>query len=361
MPPSINFIKPNTKIHFKNSPFFVNKELREWHSEGKPRRAGVSSFGFGGTNAHVILEEAPFPEPSSKSREWHLLPFSARTDDALNTSIANMAAHLERNPKLNLTDVAFTLQLGRKTFAHRGTVVCHDVNDAIAALRFNEPRRLISEICETDHRDVVFMFSGQGSQYANMGLDLYKDEPVFREQIDYCSQILQREISVDLRQFLYPAQDQIEEAEERLKQTSITQPALFTIEFALAKLWMSWGIQPQALVGHSIGEYTAACLAEVLPLEDALKLVAARGRLMQEMPTGSMLAVFLPEEQIAPFMNDDLSLSVINSPSLCVVSGESSFIDSLENSLSKQKIMYRRLHTSHAFHSKMMDPISAVY
>jgi acyl transferase domain-containing protein len=254
LPPSINFTEPNPKIDFNNSPFFVNKDFREWHSEVTPRRAGVSSFGFGGTNAHVVLEEAPFPELSGPSRKWHLLPFSARSEGALNTSVANMAKYLSDNQELNLADVAFTLQIGRKAFAHRRTVVCSDMDNAIAALRSTDSKRLISTICDAGHRDVVFMFSGQGAQYANMGLDLYKDEPIFREQIDYCSEILKTEISIDLRQLLYPAQDKIEEAEEKLKETSITQPALFTIEFALARLLMKWGIRPQAFVGHSIGE-----------------------------------------------------------------------------------------------------------
>jgi phthiocerol/phenolphthiocerol synthesis type-I polyketide synthase E len=361
IPPSLHFEKPNLNLDLDNSPFFVNTKLREWQSDGTPRLAGVSAFGLGGTNAHMVVEEAPHLEATGPSRALQPLLFSARTEMALNTLIANMADHLEQNPELNLADVAFTLQIGRRAFAHRGTVVCRDVEDTIAALHSTNPQRVTSMICETGHRDIVFMFSGQGSQYANMGLDLYKEEPVFREQIDNCSEILKQEISVDLRQLLYPAQDQIEEAENKLMQTSITQPALFTIEFALAKLWMAWGIRPQAFVGHSIGEYVAACLADVFSLEDALKLVATRGSLMQGMPPGSMLAVFLPEEQLAAFINDDLSLSVINSPSLCVVSGTSSAIDSLESMLSKQQVMSRRLHTSHAFHSKMMDPILAPF
>jgi amino acid adenylation domain-containing protein len=361
IPPSLHFENPNPHLDLDSSPFFVNTQLREWHSGGAPRRAGVSSFGLGGTNAHMVVEEAPLLEAPGPSRTKHLLLFSAKTEGALDAATANMAAHLERSPDLNLADVAFTLQVGRRAFERRRTVVCCDVNDAIATLRSADPKRIVSTICEMGHRDIAFMFSGQGSQYANMGLDLYKDEPVFREQIDHCSEILQREISVDLCKLLYPAQDQTDEADERLKQTSVTQPALFAIEFALAKLWMTWGIRPQALVGHSIGEFTAACLAEVFSTEDALKLVAARGRLMQEMLPGCMLAVFLPEEQVAPFMNDDLSLSVINSPSLCVVSGEGGVIDHLESLLSKKQVVCRRLHTSHAFHSRMMDPVLAPF
>ena len=356
IPPSLHFKEPNPNLDLETSPFFINTQLREWQTNGKPRRACVSAFGLGGTNAHMILEEAPLLDPPSSSRARHVLTFSARTEEALNTSIANMATYLEQNQGLNPADVAFTLQVGRKAFAHRGTAVCSDMQDAIAALRSTDPNRVVSSNCEAGYRDVVFMFSGQGSQYVNMGLDLYKEEPVFKEQIDYCSEILQQEIAVDLRQLLYPSEDNFEDAEKKLEQTIFTQPALFTIEFALAKLWMSWGLRPQAFVGHSIGEYTAACLAGVFKLEDALKIVAARGRLMQDMPPGAMLAVFLPEDDLFPFMNVDLSLSVINSPSICVVSGDFDAVKNLEKHLSEKQAMCRSLHTSHAFHSKMMDP-----
>jgi amino acid adenylation domain-containing protein len=361
IPPSLHFKNPNPNLDLHSSPFFVNTQLREWKSNGTPRRAGVSAFGLGGTNAHVVVEETPLLEASGPSRERHVLLFSARTEGALDAATANMAAHLKRNPDLNLADIAFTLQVGRRAFEHRRTVVCNDLNDAIAALGSADPKRIRSAICDMRHRDIAFMFSGQGSQYVNMGLDLYKEEPVFREQIDLCSEILQQEMSVDLRKLLYPAQDRIDEADERLKQTSVSQPALFAVEFALAKLWMAWGICPQALVGHSIGEFTAACLAEVFSMEDALKLVAARGRLMQEMPPGRMLAVFMPEEQAASFINDDLCLAVVNGPSLCVVSGEDFGIAHLESLLAEKQVACRRLHTSHAFHSRMMDPVLAAF
>ena len=309
----------------------------------------------------MVVEEAPLPDAPVHLRAWHLLLFSAKTDGALNAETANMAAHLKRNPDLNLADVAFTLQVGRKAFERRRMVVCCDVNDAIAALGSPDPKRVVSAICETGHKDIVFMFSGQGSQYVNMGLDLYKDEPVFREQIDHCSEILHREMSVDFHKLLYPAQDRLDEADERLKQTSFTQPALFAIEFALAKLWMAWGIRPQALVGHSIGEFTAACLADVFSMKDALKLVAARGCLMQEMPPGCMLAVPLSEREIQPFLGEGLSLAVINSPSLCVVSGGKEAVQDLEKELSSKNVYCRQLQTSHAFHSKMMEPVLDLY
>lgn len=361
LPPSINYMEPNPKIDFQNSPFFVNTKLSEWTSDGSTRRAGVSSLGIGGTNAHIILEEAPCAEPSGPSRAFQILPFSARTEEALNASISNMAGYLEQNKALNLADVAFSLQVGRKAFAHRAMVVCDPMHDGIAALRDGVPKRILPAICKAVNRKVAFMFTGQGAQYANMGLDLYKEEPLFREEIDNCSKILQREMSVDLRRLLYPPEDQMDGANEKLKQTSIAQPALFSIEWAVAKLWMSWGVHPQSLVGHSIGEYTAACLAGVFSLDDALKIVAARGRLMQDMPYGAMLAVFLPEDQLKPLLNDDVSLAAVNHPSICVVSGANDRMDDLEKLLSERQITSRRLHTSHAFHSRMMEPMLAPF
>lgn len=359
IPPSLHFENPNPALELESSPFYVNAQLSRWGSATSQRCAGVSSFGLGGTNAHLIVGEAPPIEPSDPAGGRHLLLFSARTREALDTSIIKMADHLEKNPEINLADVAFTLQTGRRSFPYRGTLVCHDVSDAVEALRCSDSRRITKTVCQTGHRDIVFMFSGQGSQYPNMGLDLYKDEPVFRNEIDHCSEILKHEISADLHQLLYPKQDQLEAAADILNQTAVTQPALFAIEYALARLWIAWGVQPQAFVGHSIGEYTAACLAGVFSLEDALTLVAARGHLMQEMPPGRMLAVFLTEEQLVPFMNDALSLSVVNNPGICVVSGDNDAIENLENVLLEKQIMCRRLHTSHAFHSKMMDPILA--
>ena len=357
IPPLLHFKKANPEIDFQNSPFYVNSMLSEWKSNSYLRRAGVSSFGVGGTNAHVILEEAPDVEVSSKSRPWQLLMLSAQTSTALETATQNLANHLKHHPDLNLADVAYTLQNGRKVFNHRRMVVCKDHGDAVSTLETLDPKRVLTSSQEPVNRDVVFIFSGQGSQYVNMGLELYRTEPVFREQIDRCSEILQPHLSLDLRDVLYPGEQQADDATQMLQQTFITQPALFTIEYALAKLWMAWGVNPEALVGHSIGEYVAACLAGVFSLEEALLLVAARGRLMQELPGGSMLAVFLSEKEIQPFLGEELSLAVINGPSLCVVSGEKEAIEDLREQLSNKNMDCRLLHTSHAFHSKMMEPI----
>jgi len=356
IPPSINFENPNPRIDFENSPFYVNTECLKWEIGPEKRLAGVSSLGVGGTNAHVILEETPETRKSSPSNQWQLLKISARTSTALDIITANLANYLETHNDLELGDVAFTLQEGRKDFNHRRIVVCQDIHDTIDTLRKNDSKRMVASYREPIDRDIVFMFSGQGAQYPNMGLDLYKSEPVFREHIDRCSQILEPQLSLDLRDVLYPNND-IEQSADRLKQTFITQPALFAIEYALANLWMSWGIIPNSMVGHSIGEYVAACLAGVFSLDDALFLVATRGKLIQALPHGAMLAVFLAEKEIQEFLNEKISLSVINGPSLCVLSGEEDEINKLENTLSAKGKHCTRLFTSHAFHSQMMEPI----
>jgi len=357
IPPSPNFSEPNPQIDFENSPFYVSDKLSEWQANGTPRRAGVSSFGVGGTNAHIILEEAPETEPSGPSRHQKLLLISAKSDGALENATVNLVEHLKEHPHLNLADVAYTLNSGRRTFDYRRMIVCRDLNDAVANLETLDPERVLTFFQEPINQNTVFMFSGQGSQYVDMGLELYETESEFREHIDRCSEILKPHLGLDLRDIIYPAKENAEEATHNLKNTLITQPALFTIEYSLAKLWMSWGVQPAALVGHSIGEYVAACLAGVFSLEDALSLVATRGRLMQEQPGGSMIAVPLSEKDIEQFLNEELSLSAVNGPSFCTVSGHREAIEDLEKQLFKKNVDCRHLHTSHAFHSKMMDPI----
>ncbi|MFQ5930187.1 MAG: type I polyketide synthase, partial [Acidobacteriota bacterium] len=357
IPPSLHFEQPNPKIDFANSPFYVNTTLREWQADGTPRRAGVSSFGIGGTNAHVILEEAPLTEASGPSRPWQLLVLSAKTGSALETATTNLREYLQQQPDLKLADVAYTLQVGRQGLSHRRMLVCRDIDDAVTALEALDPRRVFTHFQDARQVPVAFMFPGQGAQYVNMGLELYQIEPAFRDHIDYCSELLKRHLGLDLRDVLYPSEEQAEVATQKLKQTFITQPALFVIEYALAQLWMQWGVYPQAMIGHSIGEYVAACLAEVFSLEDGLALVAARGRLMQQLPGGAMLAVPLPQREVESLLGEHLSLAAINEPSLCVVSGPTEAVDSLEAQLAEKEIAGRRLHTSHAFHSEMMDPI----
>jgi acyl transferase domain-containing protein len=357
LPASLHFSQPNPKIDFADSPFFVNSTLRKWEDVPLPRRAGVSSFGLGGTNAHVVLEEAPASEPSGPSRSWQLLLLSAKTAPALDAARTNLLAHLQAHPALNLADAAFTLQEGRQVFQHRQMLVCRDRDDAIGALGTRDSKRVITHRGETDSPAVVFMFPGQGAQSVHMGAELYRTEAVFKKEIDRCSEIVLPRLGLDLRHILYPAAGKEREAEELLAQTRITQPALFAVEYALATLWMSWGVKPAAFIGHSLGEYVAACLSGVFTLEDALELVVRRAGLMQEMPRGAMLAVSMPEDELLKILPAALSLAAVNGPTQCVVSGAPPEMEAFRATLANAGKAGTALPVSHAFHSGMMDPV----
>jgi acyl transferase domain-containing protein/acyl carrier protein len=359
LPPSLHFEQPNPKIDFASSPFFVNTELTSWVTNDVSRRAGVSSFGIGGTNAHVILEEAPPQAPSGKGRPNQLLVLSATTESALAAATTNLAEYLKRHAEINLADVAYTLQVGRRSFDCRRMLVCQNVSDAVLALEAPDSTKNVAQ----RERPIVMMFSGQGAQYVNMARGLYQHEKVFREQIDLCSEILLPHLKLDLRDAIYPREEHIEVYASILSSTAIAQPALFVIEYALAQLWISWGVCPEAMIGHSIGEYVAACLAEVMSLEDALALIATRGRLMQQLPGGRMLAVALPERDVRSLLDSDrrLSLAAVNSPSLCVVSGPADAVNHLTTLCDEKGTSTRILHTSHAFHSEMMEPALAEF
>lgn len=357
LPPSLHLQAPNPQIDFANTPFYVNTTLTDWPSQGSPRRAGVSSFGIGGTNAHVILEAAPEIPVSSPSRPWQLLFLSAKTSSALEQATMNLADHLVDHPTVNLADVAQTLQVGRRTFDHRRMVVCQSTADAIQSLTTLDPQRVTTGHQHPVYRSMVWMFPGQGAQYVTMAQELYQTEPTFRQQVDRGADLLQPHLECDLRDILYPPQSQHQAATQRLQQTAIAQPALFVIEYALAQLWMEWGIRPTALIGHSVGEYVAATLAGVFSLEDALTVAATRGKLMQALPLGRMVAVLKPERDVQPLLNSELSLAAINSPCACVVSGPTEAIAAFQAQLADRNIDARSLHTSHAFHSAMMQPI----
>jgi phthiocerol/phenolphthiocerol synthesis type-I polyketide synthase E len=372
IPPSLLFDQPNPQIDFANSPFYVVTEPTPWKSNGVPRRAGVSAFGIGGTNAHVILEEAPARAPGSASRPHQLLVVSAKTPTALDAATARLAAHLEAHPEDDLADVAYTLQVGRKGMEHRRILVAADRAAAAAALAAADPKRLLSGNPRGESPRVVYLFSGQGAQHVGMGEGLYRHEPAFRAALDRCAEELRPHLGLDLRQVLYPADAELADAglggsdraaghARRLEQTSLAQPALFAVEYALATLWMEWGIAPRAMMGHSIGEYVAASLAGVMTLPEALALVAARGRLMQSQPPGAMLTVPLPAAEIAPFLGDRLSLAATNGPARSVVSGPEAAVTALAERLTGDGVVCRRLHTSHAFHSAMMEPILAAF
>ncbi|MEG4005579.1 SDR family oxidoreductase [Microcoleus sp. Pol11C1] len=357
LPPSINFETPNPQIDFENSPFYVNSELSEWKANGNPRRAGVSSFGIGGTNAHLILEEAPTPEASSLAGAKQLLILSAKTNSGLDTATANLVNYLEQHSDVNLADVAYTMQVGRRGFNYRRMIVADNLEDAVKNLKSGNPQRVFTNFIESNDRPVVFMFTGQGSQYVNMARELYQSESIFREECNRCFKLLQSHLGLDLCSLIYPSNEGTEKATQQLQQTAITQPALFVIEYAIAKLLISWGVQPQSIIGHSIGEYVAACLAGVFSLEDALSLVATRGKMMQQLPSGTMISISLSAEEVQLFLNENLSLAASNSPSLSVVSGTREAVENLERQLAEKGIEYRQLHTSHAFHSAMMDSI----
>ena len=353
IPPSLHYQTPNPKIDFASSPFFVNTALRAWESDA-PRRAGVSSFGIGGTNAHVVLEEAPAVEPTSASRPWQVLPLSARSTDALGRASEALVAHL-RDSSPALPDVAYTLQTGRKAFPVRRAVVCRDGDDAAA-----DRNRTVESGGAVGDAAVAFLFPGQGTQYAGMVRDLYAQEAAFRDILDYCATRLQPVLGWNLKQILCaPAGDA--EAAQLLSGTRATQIALFATEYALARLWMSWGVQPRALAGHSLGEFVAACIAGVFALDDALALVAERGRLMEASTGGAMLAVTTGVESLKPHLTDGLWLAAINAPDVCVVAGNDAAVTVLETRLREAGVGAQRLNTSGAFHSPMMADAATAF
>ncbi|MGC5022571.1 SDR family NAD(P)-dependent oxidoreductase [Micromonospora sp. DT47] len=353
IPPTINYETPNPAIEFAETPFYVANTLTKWDTGSGPRRAGVSSFGIGGTNAHVVLEEAPAAYRTDRRvHPAQLLHVSAKTATALDTAVLGLAEHLagttDGGPDL-LADVAHTLRVGRQEYPHRIAVVATDLPDAVAALRTR--RRRQSGVVDGPAPRVAFLFSGQGSQYAGMGAQLYADEPGFAAVVDECAELLRPELGLDIRDLIL---GRAPEAGAQLTETRYTQPALFVVEYALATLWQRAGVRPAAMIGHSIGEYVAATVAGVLTLPDALRLVAARGRLMQSMPPGAMLAVPLDESVVAGQLPDGVSVATVNGPGTCVVAGAPDAVAAFADSLT---VKSKALRTSHAFHSPMMEPI----
>ena len=267
LPPSLHFRQPNAQIDFANSPFYVNTALAPWEEQGDVRAAGVSSFELGGTNAHVIVTEAPAPSASTPGRPWLLFPLSARTEGALEMASNGLAAHLCEHPDLPPADVAYTLQIGRHAFATRRVLLGRNLAEAIAAVQSPLPDATKPAINVPEHRAVLFLLPGQGTRLLNEGRKFYFQEPVFRAVVDRCAELLKAHLGLDIRELLYPEPDRRDWAQEQLKQTAFVQPVLFVLEYAIAQLWRAWGVHPKALLGHSLGEYTAACLSGVFSLE----------------------------------------------------------------------------------------------
>jgi acyl transferase domain-containing protein/2-polyprenyl-3-methyl-5-hydroxy-6-metoxy-1,4-benzoquinol methylase/acyl carrier protein len=387
IPPSLHFETSNPEIDLENSPFYINTKLSEWKSSGNPLRAGVSSFGLGGTNAHVILEEPPGADdgrqttdhmgqsqgrggvsPPAQSREYQLILLSAKTETALDQMTKNLAEYFKNsllnhgnhenpiNPGLTLADAAYTLQVGRKTSKYRNMWVCSTLSEAIAALSTPDKARTSPFVGDEETGPVIFMFPGLGSQYVNMGRELYQKEPLFRDEMDRCFEILNGLVDYDLKEILYPPATCNLHLSPDINQIEISQVIVFIFEYALAQLLMKWGIKPQAMIGYSFGEYAAACTAGVFSLEDALKLVVSRGKLLQKIPPGAMLSIPLPVEQVNPFLNTQLSTAIDNGDS-CIVAGPGTAIDALALQMKKRKLLCVPVPASHAMHSPMMEPI----
>ncbi len=358
LPPSLHFESPNPACAFETSPFFVNDRLREWPRSSSPRRAGVSSLGVGGTNAHVILEEAPVLPATPPDDSWELLVFSGKTVTSAERNAERLAAHLEEHPDLHLGNVAYTYQVGREPFGHRRAVACRDGADAISAIRDGGAKRIATGTAPETEAAVVFMFPGGGAQYPQMGRDLYDALPVYRESVDRCLETLAGLVDADLRALMFPADGaDVEAAAEQLRRPLLALPTLFATEYALAQLWMSWGVEPAAMTGHSMGEYTAACLAGVFTLEDALRVVTLRGRLFETLPPGGMLSVPMAEDAVRPLLGDELSIAAINGPELCVVSGGDAAIERAAERFEAKEIEFRRLKIDVAAHSSELEPI----
>jgi acyl transferase domain-containing protein len=354
IPPLVNFKAPNPQLDLDVSPFAVNTSAIAWSSEGAPRRAAVSSFGIGGTNAHVVLEEAPSLAPSASNRDHHLLVLSGRTAASLEEATSRLAEYLDANGDISPANVAWTLQAGRQAFAHRRMVVVDDIAQAVERLRAPQRSPVFAQVHDGGVRPVAFLFSGQGSQHSQMGAGLYRSEPAYRDAVDRCAEILQSHLGLDIREIVF-------NADAAINETWLTQPALFSMEYALASLWMSWGVKPQAMLGHSIGEYVAAQLSGVLSLDDALAVVAARGRLMQALPSGSMIAVSAPVSDLGWVLGDGVEIAAINATRLCTMAGPIEAIATAIQRLKAKNIETSPLHTSHAFHSAMMEPALAQF
>nr|WP_223759268.1 non-ribosomal peptide synthase/polyketide synthase [Myxococcus sp. RHSTA-1-4] len=359
LPPSLHFERPNPEIDFEKSPFFVNTSLRPWERGAEPRRAGVSSFGIGGTNAHVVLEEAPpHAKGQGSRRDRQLVTLSARTVSALERMARELADHVETHPEVDLADLAFTRAVGRKAFEFRRTVIARDTAALVRELRKPGTPSEVNDLETARAARVAFLFPGQGAQSVRMAQGLYESEPLFQRELDVCLALLPGAgLTEDLHAVLFPEQGMEAQAEAKLSEPRFALPALLAVEYALARLWMGFGFQPSALLGHSFGEYTAACLSGVLSLEDALRLAVLRGEMMSRLPPGGMLAVGLSSAELMPQLPAELELAAFNGPFRCVVSGPLEPLEALERTLGGRGVAVLRLSAAHAFHSRAVEPL----
>ena len=385
IPAHLNLHELNPHIGRQAHQVHIPRETMPWTVTQGPRIAGVNSFGWSGTNAHVVLEEAVAnPRTSDPAAPWQVFVLSAKTEHALEAQTQQLMTSIKERQNTNLADLAYSYQVSRSILPYRRTLVCKDAEDALQVLENRSSQRIFDGIHQSGTPTLTFMFPGLGDHYEYMGWQLYQSEPVFRQSMDQCAEILQPLLQRDIRDLLYPDLKQQSKqdrssiepttkidlrqmlkrevepnsiTEKELYQTQFAHPVLFAVEYALARLWLSWGVQPQAMIGYSLGEYVAVCLAGVLNLTDVLRLVALRASLIQSLPTGSMMAVALPEEQVLPLLGSDLSLAAVNGPMMCVVGGPLEAVQILERSLSHRGIACQRLHTTHAFHTAMMRPL----
>ncbi|MFI0908756.1 type I polyketide synthase [Streptomyces sioyaensis] len=348
IPPSLHFERPNPHIDFASGPFFVNTRLRDWSLDGT-RRAGVNSMGIGGTNAHVVLEQPPAPKPSSPGQEREFVLISARTPQALRDATDHLAEHLEAHPDLPLADVAWTTQVGRQVFAYRRAVSASSTVDAAAALRDGGAAPVA---CDARGPGPVWMFAGQGAQFPGMAAALHRENPAFQAAFEACADALGGDLGAALRAAV-SGQDAL--GDEEARRTRVAQPLLFAVGYALAEALRASGLHPAAVIGHSIGEYVAAQQAGVFSLPDALRVVAARGRIVDALPPGAMLAVPLPAVELVPLLPPGVGVAAVNGPARTVASGPLEGIEELSGRLTAAGTSAHRLRVSHAFHSAAMD------
>ncbi len=357
LPPSLHYKAPGLEIGLESSPFYVNTSLKKWETDGIPRRAGVSAFGLGGTNAHVVLEEAPLRSASGPSRPYQLICASARTDTAAHRAVERLADFARTDTDLQRADFSYTLHLGRKLFAHRRFAIAAADDSLDDVLR--DPGAVINGIAPPEGVRVAFMFAGGGAQHPGMGFDLYESEPVYRAVVDEGLEILRTQEALDLRSVLFPEDPDVVVAE--MERPSVGLPALFITQMALARLLERWGIIPDAVIGHSVGEYAAACISGVIEFEDALRLVALRGRLFEALPEGGMLSIALAEDQLRGYLSNDLEIAAVNSTELCVVSGPTGPLSDLEARLASHDVDTARVKIAVAAHSSMVDEMLEPY